>query len=241
MPKGYKIKLNDGTFYFPIPSLCECDDITCNEIVYNGHKFIHGHNSKGKNNPMFGIEPWCKGLTNETSELIKLKSNKTSKSLTGVLMSKERKIKHTEEKRLHPPMLGKHHTKESKEKQRQAKLGIKNHRYGKPSPIGAGRGRWSYYQSPLQGKIRLRSSYEFAYAQYLDQNNIPWYYEFKTFELSEGMTYTPDFFLLDQNKYVEIKGYMYLKHQLKIEKFIKEYNLNFEILNYIKLKEINIL
>lgn len=43
----------------------------------------------------------------------------------------------------------------------------------------------------------LRSSYEYAYAVYLDQMFIPWSYEDQVFDI-EGKSYKPDFFFYDQ-------------------------------------------
>jgi hypothetical protein len=43
--KGAYTKLLDGTSYPPIPDLCHC--LKCNEIVYNGHEFIHNHHGVG--------------------------------------------------------------------------------------------------------------------------------------------------------------------------------------------------
>jgi len=55
----------------------------------------------------------------------------------------------------------------------------------------------------------LRSSYEYAYAKYLDYHSIPWSYEDKVFDLGYKL-YKPDFFFYDQNgkiiKIVEIKS-----------------------------------
>lgn len=55
----------------------------------------------------------------------------------------------------------------------------------------------------------LRSSYEYAYAKYLDYYNIPWKYETEVFDLGFKL-YKPDFFLYDENqnlaKIVEIKS-----------------------------------
>lgn len=55
----------------------------------------------------------------------------------------------------------------------------------------------------------LRSSYEYAYAKYLDYHSIPWSYEDETFDLGYKF-YKPDFFFYDQNgvliKIVEIKS-----------------------------------
>ncbi|MDF2904489.1 MAG: restriction endonuclease, partial [Bacillus sp. (in: firmicutes)] len=55
----------------------------------------------------------------------------------------------------------------------------------------------------------LRSSYEYAYARYLDYLSIPWSYEEYTFNIGYK-TYKPDFFLYDKDgkleKIVEIKS-----------------------------------
>lgn len=60
---------------------------------------------------------------------------------------------------------------------------------------------WGKYKN-----ISMRSSWEIKYAEYLDKNNIKWEYESKTFDLG-NTTYTPDFYLSEQNLYIEIKGY----------------------------------
>jgi len=64
-----------------------------------------------------------------------------------------------------------------------------------------GFGKGKYYK-----KIWMRSSYEIAYAKYLDKNNIKWLYEPQTFDLG-NTTYTPDFYLPKINTYIEIKGW----------------------------------
>lgn len=66
------------------------------------------------------------------------------------------------------------------------------------------------YNSPNQGKIRLRSKLEGKYAKYLDDNNIDWFYEYKAFPYKgkdgRRRTYTPDFYLPSEDKFIEIKG-----------------------------------
>ncbi len=126
---------------------------------------------------------------------------------------------------------------ETKEKQRQAKLGSKNNFYGKTPKHG----KRFWYNSPLQGQICFRSSYEYKYALYLDSNNILWYYEPKTFELSDEMTYTPDFFLPQFEKFIEIKGWMRPKAQLKIEKFQQEYPFELEVLQKKDLQKLGVI
>jgi len=55
----------------------------------------------------------------------------------------------------------------------------------------------------------LRSSYEYAYAKYLDYHLIPWTYESELYDLGHKI-YKPDFFLFDPdgnlNKIIEIKS-----------------------------------
>lgn len=72
----------------------------------------------------------------------------------------------------------------------------------------------------------FRSSWEANYARYLDYNNIKWEYEPKTFTfpLDRGTTrYTPDFYLPETNVWVEVKGYMDKKSQIKVVRFRKYY------------------
>jgi hypothetical protein len=125
---------------------------------------------------------------------------------------------------------GKVATLESRIKMGLSRLGEKNGMYGKTPSLKCSRGIRSYYNSPLQGEICFRSSYELKYAKYLDQNKVLWLYEIETFPLTDGLTYTPDFFLPKLEKFIEIKGYMNEKAQIRIDKFKEEYTWNLEIL-----------
>jgi hypothetical protein len=53
--------------------------------------------------------------------------------------------------------------------------------------------------------------------------------EMETFYLGDT-TYTPDFFLPQFEKFIEIKGYMCKEAQEKINKFLEQYPWNLEIL-----------
>ena len=59
------------------------------------------------------------------------------------------------------------------------------------------------------GEYYLRSSYEYAYAKYLDYHSIPWSYEDNAFDIGYK-PYKPDFFFYDKDgnleKIVEIKS-----------------------------------
>jgi DNA-binding CsgD family transcriptional regulator len=79
--------------------------------------------------------------------------------------------------------------------------------------------------------IRVRSTYEKKYAEYLKQSNIEFTYEPKSFKLSNGTSYVPDFYLPKEDKFIEIKGYISSEQEAKYELFRIEYpNINWEIL-----------
>ena len=80
--------------------------------------------------------------------------------------------------------------------------------------INSGRGIQGYYFNKSTNKwVWLRSSYEYIFAEYLTYNNINWDSEVVTYDLLDGTSYTPDFFIYDSNfttitAIVEIKGYL---------------------------------
>ena len=87
----------------------------------------------------------------------------------------------------------------------------------------------------------MRSTWEVAYAKYLDKNNIKWQYEPKTFDLGDT-TYTPDFYCPIENLYVEVKGFWWEKQKKKYDKFLKLYpEINISLLNKSKLIEFGVL
>lgn len=80
------------------------------------------------------------------------------------------------------------------------------------------------YDSLSNGVVRLRSGLEHTYAMQLDEDGVSWLYEHKSFpyidEEGKRRTYTPDFYLVDTDEYVEIKGYDNGKSEYKIDKLI---------------------
>jgi len=96
------------------------------------------------------------------------------------------------------------------------------------------------YVSPNQGLIKLRSKLEATYASILDKNNIDWYYECKSFPYidknGKRRTYTPDFFLPAQNKFIEVKGIKQDNDTYKI-KSLKNIGINIEMIMQKDIKE----
>ena len=71
----------------------------------------------------------------------------------------------------------------------------------------------------------FRSKWEANYARYLNQMEINWEYEPKTFwfeDIRSGTTsYTPDFYLVDSDEWVEVKGRWDSKSKTKLRRFKK--------------------
>jgi hypothetical protein len=64
--------------------------------------------------------------------------------------------------------------------------------------------RW-VYKGPA-GRIIMRATWELAVAHRLDQAGVPWLYEPRWFVLEPGCRYLPDFYLLESDQWIEVKG-----------------------------------
>jgi len=175
---------------------------------------------------------------------------------TGVPFSDERKKKISErtsgEKN---PFFGKKHSEESLKKMREKNSKERNPMWGKKvteetlkkmrgknNPMYGrkthGRGAW--YNCIDGSKVWMRSSWEIKYAQYLDDNNIKWLYESKTFPISYNNT--PDFYLIEDEKFIEIKGWWRDNSLLKFNSFREQYpKIKIEVYDKNKLIKLKIL
>jgi hypothetical protein len=80
----------------------------------------------------------------------------------------------------------------------------------KPKLHKTSRGIQGYFIDRKDRKIWLRSSWEYIYASWLDQQKIDWEYEDYGITISNGERYRPDFLIYENGiltKIVEIKGY----------------------------------
>ena len=112
---------------------------------------------------------------------------------------------------------GWHHTEDSKKKIGEGVSGKKNGMYGKKA-------KFNKYTNYINEEviIKMRSTWEVKFAQWLDENNKSWTYEKHTFPLSNESTYTPDFY--SDGVFYEIKGYPHKGSMNKLELFMNEYN-----------------
>ena len=152
-----------------------------------------------------GRTPWNLGLTSETDPRQKAAGEAISKASRG----------RTWEERYGPERAA------GFRRETSARMsGRNNHMFGKPSP-NAKRG----YREDLGHYVR--SSWEADYARVLNYLSEPYEYEPKTFLLIDEdgteMNYTPDFYLPQQDQWVEIKGFMRPLDQKKIDLFREQY------------------
>ena len=65
---------------------------------------------------------------------------------------------------------------------------------------------YNWYFIKNEEQVNCRTGYEVIYANYLINNNINFEYEPKCFVLNKESRYTPDFYLIDTDEWIEIKG-----------------------------------
>lgn len=141
---------------------------------------------------MLGKTPWNKGLTKETSELVK--KNGEAVSLSHKLYGDQRKKIH--------------HDEETKARiSESTKLRYKN---GWMNPT-CGRAKSYPYNNPSEGIVHLTGTWEVALATALDKANIKWLRNKNRFDYikpdGEAATYLPDFYIPEWHTYFEVKGY----------------------------------
>jgi hypothetical protein len=91
-----------------------------------------------------------------------------------------------------------------------------------------------YFNKWFDKKVWLRSTYEFIYAQWLDNKNIKWDVEVESYRLSDNTQYRPDFFIYENDiikKIVEIKGFWDIR-AYKASLLKKEYGIDIILLDF---------
>ena len=88
--------------------------------------------------------------------------------------------------------------------------------------------------------MNFYGKWELAYAKYLDANNINWRQPRECFKYifeNKEHYYHPDFYLIDENLYIEVKGYKTKKDEAKWNQF----PLKLKVLTGKELKELNLI
>jgi len=207
----------------------------CKMIGIHKQFNIGSLDNSGKNNGMFNATPWNKGrysVKPEYEKKCKLCKNKfyqnknesmshyvDRKFCGNTCMLKSLHIGNVGNKynlgRVNTKQYNKNMSKIMKEKYKNGEI--------KPSF------RMKYYK--YKG-IKFRSSWEVKFAKKCDMEGKPWEYEKHRFHIkSINTTYIPDFYLPEEDKFVEIKGYWYPQSKRKFKAFVREYSsINIEII-----------
>lgn len=188
-------------------------NVNCQECgKWFSQKGIKGHiwksHGEGKtHNPRKGSEPWNKGLKKEDDIRV-------AKNVTNLLKYKELNGNYK-------------HTEESKENLRQ--WAIKNNLGGHTSK------KKLYYKNFLGEVVYLQSSFEEKVAKELDKNKIKWTrpQPLKWVDRDgKEHRYYPDFYLIEQNVYLDPKNdFLIYKDEEKIQRVKEQNNIKIFVLN----------
>ena len=189
----------------------------CNKEVKNKNSKTQ-HELRCKDNPNVRVDlrelflkcrsiPWNKGLTKETDIRMKNLSKSVSETFKNngikpIGISSTIKLENERRKRISNTM-----------KKNGISGGLRE---------GSGRGVKTWYNSPIAGRVYLRSTYELKYAKWLDKNNINWKQNLKSFEYkfqNKIRKYYPDFYLVNEDCYIEIKGFKTKQDEAKWKYF----------------------
>jgi hypothetical protein len=183
-----------------------CDRLLSNKGSKGSHEpfcKLNPERKKRNRSPLAGAKkgsiPWNKG--GKTTEEVKMKIKKAvlGKS-SGRASTPEAEI----------------------ERKEKISASMKSHPNGGGLREGSGRGVKTWYESVIAGKVYLRSTYELRYVKVLDSLGIKWKQNHQGFDyIWEGNShkYYPDFYLEDEDCFVEVKGFKTLKDEAKWKQF----------------------
>jgi len=170
-----------------------CDK--CNfEICNSFNRHYKTCNGRGPRRQRIKLDhAWNKGLTKETDDRVKRQGKCNN---------------------------GKPHTEEVK--LLLSKLMIERYKSGWEST--AGRCKKIDYVSKIAGIIKVDGTWELAVAKYLDAKQFTWYRNKKRFHYfneitNKDATYCPDFYIVEWNSYIEVKGYKTKLDDIKWKQF----------------------
>ena len=85
---------------------------------------------------------------------------------------------------------------------------------------------YKVYNPYLGREVSVQGTYELRYAEYLNLNGINWdrgkYINLGYFHDGINRTYYPDFYLVDEEVYIETKGYFFENDKIKMDKVIEQ-------------------
>lgn len=100
--------------------------------------------------------------------------------------------------------------------------------------------RGEYVNSPLQGKVWIRSRWEIEYANHLTSKSVRWAYELKAFDLENGRTYRPDFYLPDTDEWHEVIGYLTDLDKRKLSLMESIHGIKVKVISWNEMRALNL-
>jgi len=120
-------------------------------------------------------------------------------------------------------------TDDQKSKFRLSHTQCINKRYESGWMPKAGRCKKIKFNSKIAGEVSLDGTWELEVAKYLDENDIEWRRNTKRFEYKNEEDcksfYTPDFYILEHDIFIEVKGYETEKDRCKWRDFPNKINI----------------
>ena len=102
-------------------------------------------------------------------------------------------------------------SQESKERHREARRAEMHKRYASGWQPTCGRCKKIDHDSPIAGKVKVDGTWELKVAEFLDKQSFNWIRNTTRFKYvnpkGKTSTYCPDFYLIDLDAYIEVKGY----------------------------------
>lgn len=145
---------------------------------------------------------WNRGLTKETDERIRKQAEITkAKYASGECQ---------------PVFLGKHHSDETKKLLSKKRIEFleSNNNHG-----------IKWYE--ING-VKVQGTWEKTFAEKMNELGVIW--ERNRLQFAKTRTYTPDFYLVDLDIYVEIKGFMRENDKCKMHKVLEEHDVDIRII-----------
>lgn len=212
---------------------CECGKIFEKSQSLNAHFSYCIVHRKGKKSSRIHKKGVMNGWSDFTTDYINNIRKKSGETLSKKIKSGD----------IISAFKGKKHTKISKEKISSSNTGRNN-----------GYIKTKYYDvfCPYENKIvKVQGKWEFEYANFLNKNNIKWvrsrkiYFKYKLFKNDYWHTYYPDFYLIDKDEYIEIKGFWWKSSDGRVDdkrkmKMVKKYNIDKKITVITNLNFINL-
>lgn len=212
-----------------------------------------------------GLTKYNRPMSKETKNKLKQsleEYRKTDDYLNNVKQQQTQLLSYYAQNNHPRGMLGKHHTKETCKKLSESHYELfsnmsveeKHKRAMKAVETKREKGNLSTTNnsySRCKGGIRkdlgqyFRSAWEANIARMLNYLHINWEYEYRRFdfknETEDVLSYQPDFYLPDYDKWIEVKGWMDNKSKKRLELFEKYYpeqNKNLYLINEKVYREI---